>query len=326
MNVKALGYKDIGLISRQISTIKHRVDVDTGIEFCGKVLQIPIIASPMPDVGNHQLLNALIDLGGYGYIHRFQTIEQQVSEYVKSHDAGCAIGATGDYKERFIELHDNGCRHFCIDTANGAHEQVSAAAYDLFQIYEDSNVQFIVGNVATKETFQRASGFYKVCGVRVGIAGGSVCTTKTETGLYYPMVSSIRECVIAKRGHDAIQHVNIIADGGIKEPADMCKALAVGANIVMLGSVLGSCLESPAKTVKLDGQLYKVFRGSASYSTQMDNGKEPFYIEGEERLLPYSGPLKKTVQRFVNGLRSSMSYMNARNLWEYRKNSNWCIL
>jgi IMP dehydrogenase/GMP reductase len=58
----------------------------------------------------------------------------------------------------------------------------------------------------------------------------------------------------------------------------------------------------------------------------MDNGKEPFYIEGEERLLPYSGPLKKTVQRFVNGLRSSMSYMNARNLWEYRKNSNWCIL
>jgi IMP dehydrogenase/GMP reductase len=327
---KALGYKDIGLVSRHASEIEHRSDADTGLRFCGYKLSLPIIASPMPDVASPELLNKLIDMGGFGFTHRFQSIDKQVLDFRATEQsvchpesvaiAGSAIGVTGDYYERFCELHDNGCNVFCLDTANGANIQVQKA---IEKINDSGFIYIVAGNVATKETFKYLTEI-GTDGIRVGIAGGSVCTTKTETGIYRPMISTITECYNA---YATPEIPSLIADGGIKEPSDMCKAIAVGADCVMLGSILGQCEESPAKVVKLDGKLYKVFRGAASYSTQIDtNGKPPKYVEGEERLLPYAGPLEKTVQRFQNGLRSSMSYMNAKNLNEYRQNSDWCIL
>ena len=113
----------------------------------------------------------------------------------------------------------------------------------------------------------------------------------------------------------------LIADGGIKTPADMCKSLALGADVVMMGGALAGTAESPGEVLKVDGKKYKILRGAASFSTQKEStGAEPDYVEGAETLVPYRGSVEKVIARFAAGLRSSMSYMNARNLTEYRAN------
>jgi len=139
------------------------------------------------------------------------------------------------------------------------------------------------------------------------------------------MPSILLECRKVKEKYN--YSTKIIADGGIRIPADFCKALALGADFVMMGSVLASSEESPAKTLRINSGLKKVFRGSASFSTQIEYSKrKPEYVEGHETMIDYGGPLEKIIKRFVNGLRSSMSYMNANNLDEYRKNADWCLL
>ena len=322
MNImkKSLGYNDVGLISRHVSTISSRLDVTTSIKFSGIGLGIPLIVSPMPDIGNSQLINEVSRLGGFGYLHRFQPISDQVANYQRcSHVTGCAIGVTGDYQERFLELYNRGCRNFCLDTANGAHIQVGKAIGFIKNNYKD--VYIIVGNVASRECFRWLEEF-GINGIRTGISGGSACTTKLATGLEHPMISTIMECEGCRQ-----TNVNIIADGGIKQPSDFCKALAFGADVVMVGGILGGTEESSGKTIRLDNKLYKMFRGAASYSAQQDYIKsDPKFVEGEEQLLPYTGSVEKVIRKFKDGLRSSMSYMNAKNLKEYRDNMDWCIL
>ena len=227
---KAYSYADVSLVPRVISEREHR-DSDTSTQCFGISISIPMIASPMPDVCNGELAHELWSLGAFGIIHRFQSIEKQVEEYeyatqgfikqtsynstaiVSQSFCGCAIGITDDWQERFKRLYEYGCRVFCLDVANGANVFVAKAIkwirdYEkndqkpmqmtygkVGSVFINSNkIYLIAGNVATKEGYK----FLADCGVdavRVGIAGGSPCTTKTETGVYYPMVSSILECV-----------------------------------------------------------------------------------------------------------------------------------
>lgn len=320
--MKALHYKDIGLISRHVSTLTSRSLANTEVEFCGITLKVPIVAAPMPDVCNGLMAKELGKLGGLGIIHRFQSIENQINEYkIVDTVAGNAIGITDDYFERFIELYNAGCRIFCLDTANGANKMVEHAAQKLIEKHQD--ISLIVGNVASAETYKWLADLKLFSAVRVGIAGGAACSTKLETGIYYPMVSSVLECVKIMQENNG---PSIIADGGIKIPADMAKALAIGANVVMMGSVLAGCKESPSPVIKLDNGKHKIFRGAASYSRLAESGKKPSYVEGLETLVPYTGSLEKTVVRFKGGLQSSMSYMNAYTLEEFTKNSDWCVI
>jgi IMP dehydrogenase len=319
---KCLGYDNIGLISRNVSTLEHRSEANTSVDFAGLQLTIPIIASPMPDVCDGQFAKKIRLLGGCGIIHRFQTIEEQLKEFHYSEGfGGCAIGVVDDYLDRLDVLYDAGCRIFCLDTANGANKQVSIAINRIRDIGQE--IYLIVGNVASKETFAWLVNL-GVNAIRVGIAGGAACSTRLETGMFYPMVSSLLECVEYKKANSI--STLIIADGGIRIPADICKALAIGADVVMLGSVLAGCEESPAKTIKINNELKKIFRGAASYSTQYDNGKKPKYVEGLEQIISYTGSLEKTMNRFQYGLQSSMSYMNARTIKEFQNNADWCIL
>lgn len=154
------------------------------------------------------------------------------------------------------------------------------------------------------------------------VVHNSACTTKNATGVYYPMASLIMECKSVKTDSMPL----IIADGGIKESSDCCKALALGADCVMMGSVLAAATESPSELIKRDKQFYKLYHGSASFEIQKIKNSKPKYIEGRTRLIDYEGEnIDQILDRFDDGLRSSMSYFNASNLEEYRENVTYVI-
>jgi IMP dehydrogenase len=312
-----LDYNDVSIISDQISYIQHRsTDIDISSEICGIKLEIPIIAAPMPDVCDSSTANKLRNIGAYGIIHRFQDIEEEYREFVNlNHVAICAIGVTGDYFDRFQRLYEGGCRHFCLDTANGANIQVEKAINRI----KSDKIKIITGNIASGNTFKWLADL-GVNSIRCGIAGGAACSTKIETGIYHPAVSCLLECQEIKEKFNLKSE--IIADGGIKIPADFCKAILCGACAIMVGGIIAGCQESPAKTIKFKGVLHKIFRGAASFSVQKENSnKEPVYVEGHETIIQYEGPMTKVINRFASGLRSSMSYLNAKNIKEYRENA-----
>jgi IMP dehydrogenase len=210
-------------------------------------------------------------------------------------------------------IYERGVRILCLDTANGASVLVQRALGTVKDKYPD--IFIIAGNVASPEAFGALES-WGADAIRVGIAGGSVCETRTQTGIFSPMASAILHCPVPEE-----RTALLIADGGIRTPADMCKALALGADVVMMGGALAGTKESPGEVIVVDGKKYKILRGAASFSTQKENtGEQPDYVEGSETLVPYRGSVEKVINRFAAGLRSSMSYMNSRDLTEYRKN------
>lgn len=323
--MRKLDYKDISLVPRKVSELDHRSQADTGIDFLGIPLDAPILSAPMPDVCNGQMAHDLKHMGCLGVIHRFQSIEEQKNEYFKStlgvdrfkneNPTFCAIGTTGDWLERFCALNDMGCQNFCIDTANGANKQIEKIVNHL----NKSDNYIIAGNVASWQCFKYLADL-GVDAIRCGIAGGSVCETKTETGVYYPMFSLLQE-IKEHEPHYSYPSL-IIADGGIKSPSDIAKAM-VFADVVMIGGLFSACKESPAKVLNLDGKLFKVLRGAASFSVQQEFKDEPKYVEGRETLIPYYGPLSDLTKRIRNGLQSSMSYMNSKDWDEFKENVDW---
>ena len=261
-----------------------------------------------------------------GILHRFQPIESQQHEFELVYSqsdtvapaVGVAIGITGDYKERFQALYAAGCRLFCLDTANGAHLQVKQAMGWIRG--QASDVFLLAGNVASAEAFSELEE-WGADAIRVGIAGGSVCETRTETGVFLPTPYAVAEAVMVRK------RALIIGDSGIRTPADFCKLLALGADAVMVGSALAGTKEAPGHVIAMDGKKYKVMRGAASFSVQQQSGNaSPGYIEGTETLVPYRDTVTTVLHRYLAGLQSSMSYMNACTLDEYRRNVAFMLL
>jgi IMP dehydrogenase len=319
----AFDYDHLSLVPRVASTLSRRSDASPEVAMGPLVLRIPLVAAPMPDVCGPLMCRALGAAGALGVLHRFQSVAEQVADFNDSHDGapstvGAAIGVTGDYRDRFIGLYGAGCRIICIDTANGAHEQVGAAVAWVREQADD--VFLIAGNVATAEAFRWLED-RGVDAIRVGIAGGSVCETRTETAVYAPTPHAVAEAAQVRR------RALIIGDSGVRTPADMCKLLALGADLVMVGSALAGTREAPGRVIVVDGKKVKIMRGAASFSVQQQSGTEdPGYVEGTETLVPYKGGVDDVVRRYLAGLRSSMSYMDARTLEQYRQNVSFIVL
>jgi len=315
-------YDDLSLVPREVSTLAHRSDAKPAVELGGVNLDVPLIGSPMPDVCGLEMCDALAQSGAMGILHRFQSIDEQADDLRSARErtpaVGAAIGITGDYRDRFLRLLDAGCEIVCIDTANGAHVQMAEAVS--WVRAQSSSVFLIAGNVASAEAFSWLED-HGADAIRVGIAGGSVCETRTETGVFVPTPYAVAEAVRVRR------RTLIIGDSGVRTPSDMCKLLAIGADCVMVGSALAGTREAPGRVIVVDGKKFKIMRGAASFSVQQQVGiDDPEHVEGSETMVPYKGRAAGVVERYLAGLRSSMSYMDARTLDEYRRNVSFVRL
>lgn len=222
---------------------------------------------------------------------------------------GAAIGVTGDVLERAKALVDAHVDVLVLDSAHGHSKGIIDCVKKIREAFPE--VAIIAGNVATAEATEALIDAGADC-VKVGIGPGSICTTRVVAGIGVPQISAIygAACAAAKRG------IPVIADGGIKYSGDIVKALAAGANVVMLGSLLAGCTESPGETEIYQGRNYKVYRGMGSIGA-MDKGSKDRYFqednkklvpEGVEGRVPYKGPLADTIFQLIGGIRSGMGY------------------
>jgi IMP dehydrogenase len=322
---QALTYDDIQLIP-SFSDIESRQNIDLTTQLTTNYrIKVPLIASPMDTVCDGEMAVAMAQLGGVGCIHRFNTIEEQVGEirFITAHpfDAEmwpswtmpimAAVGANGDYLERAQELVKAGANVILIDVAHGYHKFVIDAIHNLKNNLP-SHVDVIAGNVATGGAALRLLDA-GADAIRVGIGGGSLCTTRIKTGFGVPNVTSLQDCA-------KTVSVPIIACGGIRSSGDIAKALAVGANSVILGSLLAGTKEAPGAIIEKNNGLYKRYRGAASLETKSIHGQATRNVEGESTIVPFKGGVKFIVEGLLDGLRSALSYAGADNLNKFNPN------
>ena len=240
---------------------------------------------------------------------------------------GAAVGATGDFLERAVEMSKAKADVLAVDTAHGHTETVMEAIKAIRHRLPE--VQVIAGNVATyegaKELIQLG-----IDGLKVGIGPGSICTTRVVTGAGVPQLTAIMEAARAAKGTG----VPVIADGGIKYSGDITKAIAAGASCVMIGSLFAGTEESPGETILFQGRTFKSYRGMGSIGA-MNAGSDRYSVvqdasesgksvpEGVEGRVPYKGPLGALTDQLVGGLKSGMGYVGAATLRELSEKSRF---
>jgi len=325
---KALSFDDVLLVP-QYSDIKSRKEIDIGnvVKYPNGFYKstLPIISAPMDTVTEDKMSDAMYNAGGLSILHRYNTIEQQVNlvKKIKNNTfIGAAIGVTGDYFERAQELIKNNVSLLCIDVAHGHHILVKKALTKLKQ--EFSSAHIMAGNVATSTAFSSLS-YWGADSIRVGIGGGSICSTQLQTGCGLSTLQSVIN--IHKNWYNEKRPL-LVADGGFRTSGDIVKALAVGADFVMLGSMLAGSTETPGEIIdrpvdltpgRLTCKKYKTYRGMASKEAQMDWKGEHSSFEGVSTTIPYKGSVKNVLSDITNGIRSGFSYCGARNLKELRQ-------
>ncbi|MCU0343562.1 MAG: guanosine monophosphate reductase [Ignavibacterium sp.] len=312
---QSLTYDDISLIPTQVSRIKSRTQAATGCTFLGIKLNVPIVSSPMDSVTGIEMAKALTSSGSLGIINRFDSsLDSVINSKNGRGIKAVSIALNTDLKT--IEKIAEKKYIVCIDTANANNKEVLKKTE---QIKKKFDVKVIVGNIAHGASLDQLVNA-GADAVRVGIGSGSVCTTSIQTGIGIGQVSSLLNVLFARKNKKL--KIKIIADGGIKSPGDVAKAIALGADVVMLGRMLSGTRETPGEVIKYNGQLWKKYRGSASFGVKMRNE----FIEGEETMVAYKGSVKSVIDGISDGLKSSMSYMNCLNIEELRKTETFAIL
>lgn len=312
---QSLTYDDISLIPTQISRIKSRKDPSTQSTFLGLKLQLPILSSPMDTVTGLEMAKELTRLGCLGILNRFDSSLEILLQGKNGKGVrAVSIGLSTDMKivEKLVEKN----LIICIDTANANNKEVLKKCE---QIKKKFDTKIIIGNIAHGGTLQQLEDA-GADAVRVGIGSGSVCTTSIQTGIGIGQVSSLLNVYFHRTSKKL--KIKIIADGGIKSPGDVAKAIALGADVVMLGRMLSGTRETPGEVIKYKGQLWKKYRGSASFGVKMRNE----FIEGEETMVAYKGAVQNVIDAISDGLRSSMSYMNCFNINELRNADTFAVL
>lgn len=304
------------LLVPQYSDIESRSEIDLTRQLGSRQYSIPIITSPMDTVTGLDMASTFGALGGLAVTHRYcDVVEQSRMTPAKS---AAAVGVTGDFMERIDFLNkDAGIITFCLDVAHGHHVLVERALKSIRDKY-GSGLNIIAGNVATPKAYLALSD-WGADAVRIGIGGGSICSTRIQTGHGVPTFESVLTCSYE-------DGATIIADGGIKTAGDVVKALSAGADFVMLGSMLAGTDQSPGQLFQgNDGNKYKVYRGMASVEAQTDWRGEARSLEGISTTIPHKGCVKDVVGNLLQNVRSGLSYSGARNITQLQAKAEFIV-
>jgi IMP dehydrogenase len=315
-NKKHIGFDDILLVP-QFSSINSRKDVSLSTTLGdGLDLNLPIIAAPMDTVCEEGMALAMARAGGLGIIHRYMPIEEQARRVKMVSDAGSVVGGSVGAKESFYKdaemLVDAGATLVLIDVANGHSYHAISAVSKLREVL-GKDVHIMAGNVSTWEGFARLADA-GADSIRVGIGGGSACTTRIVSGHGVPTLSSILDI---RSRHNYEDGPAIIADGGIRNSGDAAKALAAGAHALMVGRLLAGTTESPGEVEN----GHKVFRGMASREAQEAGKGVVSGVEGVSTRVPFVGGVSNIINDLSSGIKSALSYTGVDNLFDFHSDA-----
>lgn len=304
-----------------------RSELDTTSEIGSIKLDVPVISSNMDTITGPSMAIAMFEAGAVGSLHRFNTIEQAVIDYKKVTDRGAdclvSVGVNETDIKRATALYSAGARNFIVDIAHGHSTMMRHTLSVMRNTFGDS-VYIIAGNVATPEAVRDLASWGADC-IKVGIGGGSCCSTRVITGHGVPMFTCLLECC----GIADTLGVKIIADGGIKSSGDAVKALAAGSDFIMIGSLLSGADETPGKIITTSGKDYKVFRGMASTAAMVDrdnrNSNDLPVGEGVKTTVEAKGPTRKIISDLQSGIRSGMSYTGAKDISSISILAKWGV-
>ena len=327
---EALTFDDVLMLPRFSSILPSNTDISLKLTNNIK-LKVPFLSSAMDTVTESNMAIAMAQEGGIGVIHRNLNIRKQSLEVKKVKNkkllVGAAVGTNKEDFERARSLIDSGVDLIVIDTAHGHSEKVLKTLSKLKKI--KSKIPFCVGNIATGEAAKKLYNSGADI-IKVGIGPGSICTTRMVAGIGVPQISAILDVKKALNKKD----IKIISDGGIKFSGDIAKALAAGADAIMMGSIFAGTDESPGKKFKSRGKLFKQYRGMGSigamsagsanrYFQSNIKDKSKFVPEGVEGRVEYKGKVSKIIYQLQGGLRSSMGYIGAKSLKEINKRAKF---
>jgi len=327
---ESLTFDDV-LLLPQFSKILPS-DTNIKLQLTKKInLKVPFLSSAMDTVTESKMAIAIAKEGGIGIIHRNLNIKDQTKEIIKVKKkklfVGAAVGTTNEDEDRAKSLINNGCDLIVIDTAHGHSEKVLNTLLKLKKI--NNKIPICVGNIATGEAAKKLYNSGADI-IKVGIGPGSICTTRMVSGIGVPQISAIMNVKKALKN----KKIKIISDGGIKFSGDIAKALAAGADAIMMGSIFAGTEESPGKKFKINGKFYKQYRGMGSigamssgsanrYFQRNFKDKSKYVPEGVEGRVEYKGNVSKIIYQLQGGLRSSMGYIGASDLNQIKKNAKF---
>ena len=295
--------KDVSLYSKALNT----ANPDLSLE-----LSLPVFSANMDSITGSDMATAMYKCGGSGVLHRFCSIEQNVKMFKEcvGQPTFVSVGCGSESIDRASALYEAGARYFCLDIAHAHSINVKDTIRPLRNAIKDSFL--MAGNVATYD----GTSFLKDLGadlVKVGVGGGSVCTTRITTGFGIPMITSIMECSKAE--------IPIVADGGIRYPGDAVKALAAGASFIMIGGMLAGTEPTPGEVI--DG--YKIYRGMASKEAHesflgpLPEWRPAEGISTKVRVKFF----RETMRQLESGIRSGLTYAGASNIKELQEKATF---
>jgi len=297
--------------------------IGTTLEKAEKLLQKYKIEK-LPVVNKEGIIKGLIT---------FKDIQKKKKHPFASKDelgrlrVGAAVGITKDTMQRIEILNLAGADVIVIDTAHGHSMRVIKTIKEVRK--EFKYIQLIVGNIATYEAALELISC-KVDAIKVGIGPGSICTTRVVAGVGVPQITAIADVYQAAK----VKGIPVIADGGIKQTGDIAKAIAAGADSVMIGSLFAGVEESPGEKILYEGRSFKMYRGMGSLGAMQSGSKDRYFQDAEEDIsklvpegvegrVPFKGPISDSIYQLIGGLRAAMGYCGVKNIEELKKNTKF---